>query len=211
MVELESWGWNLMTLGFLGTVALTLVRVWGYVHQWRRIWTERSVRSLSAPAFVYQAGASTCAVAYGASIGSLAMVLNGTVSLMLFTPVLVGISRFRGFRRAESLIAAMLAGLLIALLATSEKDFMYLLVMSGLMVTTWLVPLEILRNKDAGVVELRMIIASTLNSAFWLLYATAIGNWVLETINPVFLVSNVLTSVLWFRYRRRPARRTVAA
>lgn len=201
-VELQHWGWNPITIGFVGTIVFIIPRAWGYWHQAKRIWSERSGKSISNPAFIYIAGASCAAVTYGVAIQSIALMVSGATTMLLLLPILVGLWRFNGFDWKDRALCMVLTALVVGMIIFPVKDWFFMASMLGMVISSWLIPWEIFRNRDAGVVEVRMLIAGFCNSTFWLIYAFAIGDWVLQLINPIFLTSIIVTFVLWWRYRR---------
>lgn len=207
-MELQQWGWNPITIGFVGTLVFIFVRAWGYWYQTKKIWTERSGQSVSVTAFIYMAGANCCGLTYGIAIDSFALIINGLMTLLLLLPILSGLWKFKGFDRKEWMLCVFLLGAVVALVLSPFKDVIFLASMLGMIASAWLIPWEIFRNRDAGVVEIRMLFAGFMNASFWLVYAIAIGNWVLMLINPLILVSIVVTITLWWKYRRVSTPRT---
>ncbi len=61
---------------------------------------------------------------------------------------------------------------------------------------------EMWRAKSAGVVDARFIGILIISTAFWVVYAFAIRNWVMEVIYPLTLVILMLIFLLRFRYAR---------
>jgi len=203
-MEFQQFGWNAVTIGFIGTLVFNVVRIWGSAHQAGNIWRHRSGRSVSVSASVYQFGASGCTFAYGLFIHSAALMINGALTLLLLLPIVVGLGKFKGIGRTGAALLLAMIGLDAAMLALPRKDLIFFAATLGMIAASWLTPWEMWRNKDAGVVEIRMIISNLLNSSFWLIYAVAIGDWVLEFINPCFLASGLVALALWRRYRPSP-------
>jgi len=61
---------------------------------------------------------------------------------------------------------------------------------------------EMWRAKSAGVVDARFIGVLIISTAFWVVYAFAIQNWVMEVIYPLTLVVLILIFLLRFHYAR---------
>ena len=206
-MELQQFGWNAVTIGFIGTFLFNFVRVWGLGHQVARVWRQRSGQSLSVPAFCYQLGASGAVLTYGLFLHSLALIINGVLSLVLLLPLVIGLGKFKGIDRASAALLVTMVGVTLAMIFLPHKDWFFFASALGMIAASWLVPWEIWRNRHAGVVEVRMVLANLVNSTFWLIYAIAIGDWVLMFLNPNFLASGLVTLALWLRYR--PRRRSV--
>ncbi|KPJ85858.1 hypothetical protein AMJ57_01615 [Parcubacteria bacterium SG8_24] len=203
-MELQQFGWNAVTVGFLGTVLFTVVSAWSLWRQYRRIVARRSGRSVPVMTYTFRTVAFVAVLIYGLHIGSLALIFNGSLVVLIQLPILVALWRYRGFTRRERLACLGFLVLLTVMCLFPLKDWFLLAFALGTLGFNALMPYEIWRNRDAGSVEIRVLLVGLAGNSFWLTYACAIGDWVLMTVNPAFLTLSLLTTILWFRYRPRP-------
>jgi len=208
-MELTRFGWNALTMGFLGTIFLTGVCAWGLWQQKKAIWRDPSCQSISIIWFCYVATIYLTGLIYGWSINSLALMFNGLVLGLFHIPILWGLWKFKGFSRLEKTFALCLSIVIITMIVTPWKDWFFLISIFGNIFFTLTQPYQIWKNKNAGVVEIKLLSVYLLNSAFWLIYSYAINDWVLKIVNPIGLITIILTIVVWYRYHKETKKQTV--
>jgi len=199
-VEWQNWGLNALTIGSLGTIAFTFVEWWGLWKQKQAIWNEKSGESVSVSWFSYGTFFFAAFLFYGVHIASVAVIINSLLAI-IHIPILVGLWKFKGFSRHEKVQFVLLAGMVPAMAFLPWKDELFLIISFGTLYSFGTQPWELWKTKKAGVVEIRLIGVYFLSTLFWVVYAFAIGEWVLEIITPIVLIILGLTSVLWFKYR----------
>lgn len=200
-MELQTLGWNVLTFGFIGTLVFALVEAWGLWKQNKEIWRQKSGQSLSVTWVMYGAFLLMAGALYGTSIGSIALMAAGTLIGLMHLPVLVGLYKFKGYTRWNH---ALLISLFVALWFMREsphQDWFFLAFSFGSIASSVMQPYEIWRNKDAGVVAIQFVLAFLASTVFWVIYAFAIGDWVLMIISPAYLVILTATLCLWAKYR----------
>jgi uncharacterized protein with PQ loop repeat len=89
-----------------------------------------------------------------------------------------------------------------AMIFLIEKDLLMISLMFGTIVPLLMQLYEMWRTKSAGVLNARFIGILIISTAFWVIYAFAIRNWVMEVIYPLTLIFLILIFVLRFRYAR---------
>lgn len=201
-MELTQFGWNAVTISFLGTALFTLVESWGLWHQNKAIWKQKSGQSVSITWFSFFTATVVVVFVYGITINSIALIFNGLLLTLFHLPVLVGLWKFKGFNKAEKLLGVGLLVALAVMLATPIKDWFFLIFSFGLIASSVMQPIEIWRNKDAGVLEIKLLVSYLVSMSFWLVYSYAIRDWVLQIVAPLYLAVIVLTVAFWFRYRQ---------
>ena len=201
-MELSQFGWNALTIGFLGTVLFTFVEAWGVWQQKRAIWENQSGESVSVIWFSYFAALMAVMLIYGITIKSITLILNGLLLAILHVPILVGLWRFKGYTRTEKAMTACFLAAIAAMAIVPFKDWFFLLFTAGNVLFSLGQPYEIWKNKNSGVVEIKLLAVYLVSSLFWLIYAYAIGDWVLQILSPAYSVILTLTVLVWFRYRR---------
>ena len=202
-MEIARFGLNAVTVSFVGTIVFSVIMSWGFWRQARAIWRERSGRSLSAPSFLYATFVRIPILVYGLSIGSLALLVNGTVPFFPLLLIVLGLRKYKGFGRREWLLVAALSAAVALTAVLPDKGAVFMSWMFGSVAFNALQPLEMWRRRSAGVVEIRMLLMGLASNTFWLVYAFAIGDWLLEVINPAFSAINITSLILWLVFRRR--------
>jgi uncharacterized protein with PQ loop repeat len=200
-MNIPYFAWNAETIGFWGTIALTIVRLWGLWRQNKAIWVNRSGKSISVPLFSYSLFAFAIVTIYGLSIKNFAFVFNGVLHTIIYAPILIGLWKFKGFTKLEKILIISFLGTTLLAAILPHKDVFFFGSSVGNVVVSFLLPMEIYRNKNRGVVSIQFLWVSLINSSFWTLYGFAIKDWVLEITCPIFLAIAIVTILLWFKYK----------
>jgi uncharacterized protein with PQ loop repeat len=198
MIELEQFGWNLVTLTFGIIVLTTAVGVWGMAKQARTIWSRRSGRSVSVIMFSYAAAYMTAGVIYGFQIGSLALVCDLPWALLTVV-VLVGLWRYKGFRWYEYLLVMLFGGAAVAMSILPYKELFYLAFCVGNVVALVTQPWEMVREGTRGSVDRRFLWALLLTCLVWVTYGFAIGDLIVPLSNVAYGIVVIVTIILWDR------------
>jgi uncharacterized protein with PQ loop repeat len=199
-MELENFGWNILTIGFLGTIFFTFLEGWGLWQQKKAIWDNRSGKSVSVAMFSYSAVLFAAVFVYGLSENKIALWFNGLLCFVQI-PILIGLWKFKGFKKKERYLGIFLLSCLTTMIILPYKDWFFLLLSFGFLAAKITQPIEICREKSAGVVEIRLYIIYFVSSFFWMWYALATGDWVLKILCPIFFVILITTIILWAKYR----------
>ncbi len=210
-IEFQSWGYNAATIGFIGTAMFTILEIWGLWQQNKTIWKnpEKRGASVSIPWFSCFATGMTVSAIYGVSINSVALIFTGVSLGLMHIPILIGLWKFKGYSRFEKILCLLFLGVITAMAYTSAKNWFMLIVSFGGAVFSLAQPYEIWKKKDAGVVEIKLLIVYLLGTFFWIIYSFAVGDWVLEILNPSYFAILALTTILWFKYRQTEPAKTI--
>ena len=200
-MEFRNFGWNALTVSFLGTVFFTILRAWAYWKQGRAIWRQRSGQSVPVVNYTYLTVAAAAMFVYGVETESVALIFNGSASVLFRTSIVVGLWKFKGFSRIEKILTALFIVGLAVVISIDIDPRLLMAFLVGTVFVSLLQPFEIWRNRDAGVDEIRLLVVGLVNSLFWLVYAFACDDWALKLINPCFTALSLVTIVLWICYR----------
>lgn len=205
-VEFQNWGWNTLTISFIATVVVTLVETWGIYQQAKTIWKnpEKRGESVSTGLFTYLTAMFTVSAIYGAYKNTLAMLFTGIILGALHIPIIVGLWKFKGFAQWEKLLGLLSIGVVIGAFFTTDLDIYLLTINVGTAFFLLLQPYEIWKNKNSGVVEIRLLLVYLIGTFFWVIYSFAVDKWVLKILNLNAFAILILTTVLWFKYRQKP-------
>ena len=200
--EYREWGWNVLTIGAIGIVALVFVEGWGAWKQNQKIWREKSGESVSVIFFSYNFFSFTALIFYGAHIASGASILNGLLAFF-YIPILLGLWKFKGFTRKEKVLFFLYSMMVPAIAILPWKDEVFLIISLGIVYSVATVPWELWKMKKSGAVEIKLLIVFLVSTVFWVSYSFAIHEWVLEILTTINLILLGLATILWFRYRAR--------
>jgi len=120
-MELYNLGWNAITVSFIGTIFFSLLGTWGLVHQNRQIWQNRSGQSVSNIFFICSMFLFLTTLVYGIYIFSLAMIFNGLMRIIPHIPILIGLGKFKGFKKWEKIAFVVLSIFLAAMIISPYK------------------------------------------------------------------------------------------
>lgn len=198
-VEWQGWGYNALTISFIATAVFTVLEGWGFLMQNRSIWRNKSGESISVSLFIYFGCLFITVIAYGYCIKSIAAILNGMLGF-LHLPILFGLWKYKGYTKLETGCLCVFPVMIPAMIFLPWKDLLMISLLFGSIIPLAMQLYEMWRAKSAGVVDARFIGILIISTAFWVVYAFAIENWVMEVIYPLTLVILILIFVLRFRY-----------
>lgn len=210
MIELENFGWNLLTVSFSATIFFVLLGCWGLWQQNKYIWIKRSGKSLSTTWFICSLYLFISSFIYGLSINSLALIIVGVMRGLFHVPILAGLWRFKGFTRKQWLTLLILAVVAVVMIISPKdmKGVFYMLFSAGVLIPTSMQPIKIWKNKNPGVVSIELLIIYSMSSMFWVIYASIIGKLpiiMFSTANSMIFASTI---TLWFKYRNKKTLKT---
>ena len=125
-MELEHFGWNVLTFGFIGALVFAFVEAWGLWEQNKEVWRQRSGQSLSVTWVIYGAFLMVSGALYGTSTGSIALVAAGTLVGLMHIPVLIGLYKFKGYTRWNHALLLFLFVALWFMRESPHKDWFFL-------------------------------------------------------------------------------------
>ncbi|MBU0625000.1 hypothetical protein KKF05_01515 [Patescibacteria group bacterium] len=197
MIELEQFGWNMITFGFLGAMVTGALGFWGVIQQAQSIWSQRSGRSVSVFLFTHGSLFFAAGCIYGISIGSLALIIMGG-RLLVHIPILIGLWKFKGFKWWETASGLLFLAVFVAMVTSSHQDWFYFVISLGAAISIVPQLVELLIKPCRGAVDVRFLWIMLIGATFWTFYALAIGDWVLSIANPLFLMGVLATLVAWY-------------
>ncbi len=203
MVELNNFGWNVLTFSFLMTALFSLLGTWGLIRQLRAIRRFESAGSVSVIWMAVFTGAIAANLPYGLEQGSLTMLLHFACRMPFLALVLCPIYKYRGFTRHETvLFIAVGIGLVWMAIIPARASFFAFFSGAGA-VGLAAQPWEIWQCKSAGVVAVELLLIGFCSSLFWALYAWAIADQTLLFLSFAYTVVFTVTLSLWAYYRGR--------
>lgn len=201
-IEYRSWGLNASTVSFLATVFFTTFLGWAFWRQDKIVRDRRSGKSVSAIWHTYYAFYSVSALIYGLQTSSGALLYNGLLCIPRFF-VIAGLIKYKGFAPSEKNALVAFALMPVVLLAAPGHDAIFLGISFGSVIAFAFQPFEIWRSKDAGDVDIRLLVTYGIANGFWVVYAYATHIRALMIISPLMLFLSIVTITLWYFYRRK--------
>ena len=176
-MEIENFGYNIMTVGFIGASVLSGVIIWGLYKQNQKIWHSKSAESISVLYFSYAFFSVINGIVYGLAADSLLIIATNSIYFFLYCGIFSGLYKFRGFSNQEKLFSlAYLAG--IALMIFSEKkDLLLVIYCFGGYASMMKQIYEVIKNKSAGQLEVRLFMIYWVSVTFWIMYSYGIRNY----------------------------------
>ena len=80
-IEWQGWGYNALTISFIGTVIFIVLEGWGLRIKNRSIWRNKSGESISVILFIYLGCLFITVSIYGCCIKSIAAIFNGPAGI----------------------------------------------------------------------------------------------------------------------------------
>jgi len=199
-VEIKNWGFNTLIITSLLTLICTLIQGFGIVKQAGHIWREKSVKSISAPLFFLYFFFFFAFIFYGLEKHSLTMTISGLLAVLYF-PIIIGLIKFKKLNLFEIISLILSASIVPVMIMVKDKD-LFLLFLSFLsLLVLGTQPWKMLKEKSRGVVDITYVIIFMLSSLFWLGYAIAASNWVLQAFNSGSLLIYIFIIYLYRKYK----------
>jgi len=191
-VEIQNFGFNVLTISFLGTVLLTLLQMKSMYEQGKTIWEKRKGESVSVLQFSYFAAYLFAIFPYGIAQQSVALIFNAFLGMFCFY-VMVGLWRYkRGVPWYEWVFAFsfFLMIPLMIFLDSDGREFLFSALLFGILVFSTCQLYELMKEGKAGNITINVQKMFMLSNTFWFFYSSFIGNVPLMIFNPVMFVIN---------------------
>ncbi len=201
--EWKGWGWNVLTWVFIAMQCINILQGWAVVRQFHRIGRLRSGASVSVPLFAFAANVFLTFLVYGIAVCSLAAVLNGTLGC-LYLAVVFRLARYRRFSPVDWMMLGAVPIVIVAMCVTSHRGVLLAVLMGIGILPLVHQTLIVHRARSIGAIEPRFLLVFAASSTFLGMYGFAIGDLVLEIVNPIAAAVQCVTIALWLSYRRHP-------
>lgn len=208
---------NEITISIIATVFFAILQAWGLRKQNKLIQDKESGKSIAAIWFICSALNFVAMFIYGLfvyghsqiipdtlPIYGVGLMFNGGLLFLFHIPILRGLAKFKGFSIIEKRIFLVGVVGIIVMILLPIKAVMFLVFAFASIAGLVMQPLEILKEKSAGVVDIKLILIYTIATAWWLIFSFWLGKGELvpKIIFTTALTILFITTVLWFRYRK---------
>ena len=201
-VELQNFGFNMLTLTFLATLIFTVSQGIALIRQNKTIVKNRSGHSVNFIFFSYYGFSAIAVIIYGLGKNSLALTINGFLGFIALA-IIVNLLRFKPISLKEKIVGLGSAIVLPLIIFVPQRDLLFLIFGSIIGLTLLVQILEIWRNKSSGSVHPDQIIVSVISAVFWLIYAIILDIWPMEIINSLGLILWVLLYFSYWKFKVR--------
>ena len=197
-VEFHHWGWNVQTIGAIGTLICTVFQGWGFWKQSNVIWEKRSGESVSVPMTGFWLVYFCAFVIYAVSVPSIAMTANCLLGIPIAVATL-GLWRYKKRLVKEWGIVFLCTGFIPAMLFLPKKTVLIALYVPAY---AFLVHqgYEVWKN-GVGVLNSTFVAIFLATGFSWLVFTAATGQWIIFIFN--CLAGPVWVYILWKWYRTR--------
>lgn len=211
-MELLELGWNTGTYVFLAILCIVLLQALGLASQLRTIHIRRSADSVSIVNAAINFAYFWTLWMYGLSTLRFAMALAGLLNGVLFAFILRAVSRYKPMWRGIENSFLVGAYLFIFTSAVYEQGRaeLFSVVSFVTLFASVLQPIEILRSRQAGSVDVRLYGTFLVGALFWTAYGFSVDDLVLKIVCPIFALSHSIVIALCYMYRE-PRREALSA
>lgn len=196
--------WNAEFIGGTGIVVFVFVGLWALLRQNKDIWNGESGKSVSVIWFMYFLFLHIAIAIYALSLEKLSwpLLVNGVVRGGPHIPILIGLYKFKGFSRKEKWLLVIFSAGIAAMFFLPYKEMFFIVWSVGAFLSMLTQPYEIRKEKDAGVVNIHLLIFYLIGSVFWIVYSAGIRNWAVCSVSISYLFVSVLAIAAWIKYRK---------
>lgn len=199
--EYAHWGWNMATLGALGTVVFTIYQVLMLQRQNKRIWGNKSGEAVSVTTFSFMCFFLTTFALYGYYGKSFSVVFNGAAMAPFELAILVGLWKYKGYTKKEWLSVILSFMMVPSMILLPWKDEVYMVCSIGSVGGLLFQPIEIYREKKAGVIDIGLVAACLCSTVFWLVFTYYAGLMFVFSISASIFVILLAIVFLWYKYQ----------
>ena len=200
-VEYQSFGVNTVTVVTLAALLILFFKMQALYRQGLDVEEKKSVEGISTQLFVYNTALCAAAVPYGVAIGSMLIVISGSVGAILHLRVLLGIVRYRGLDRMDQMLLCVAVCSIPAMIIIPWKGAFYLACSVGGPYAQLTQANKLRKERRVGVLRFDTIVTNVVSTSLWVYYAFYIESLPLMILNPLSLLILISTALLWLRYR----------
>lgn len=200
-MEIQNFGWNILTLSAVAVIVFTIWQAWGLWKQYRTIVELKSGQSVSVTKFASTTTFFLLSGLYGYYIGSVLIPFTSIILTTMNLPVLYALKKYKGYTRKEKKWLMLFLITIPLMVIVPFKEVFYMAFAFARMVPFASQPLEMFREKKVGAVEIRLFWAYLTGALFWVTFYFAFGDPVLKTLSILNTSILAVTVFLYYWYR----------
>lgn len=207
--ELPHLSWNSETLSSLGIIFFIIFGSVALFIQGWKIWKNKSGASVSVMwTFVF----FFMFLAYpiiGSERNNLLMVWQGAFRILFYTPIVIGLHRFKGFTPKEIEFAKTLFIMIFLMIEYPSAGEFIFTVINFLGVLGVFAQGRLIKEEEkTGVVSATLLFAYATNAMLWIWYNYEIGDIFLFINAILFLAAYAYTIAVWLKFRLKELSRS---
>ena len=182
MKEIENIGFNLLTFSTLILATLSIAKIWYITKQGRKIWKEKSGKSVSLTWIFFIIFLHLAGGVFGIKENSLAFSL-GTFGALFYLYIFLGLLKYKEIKKRDKILFFIAPVILVLMIFSKYHELIFLLASVFSLGTIATQPLEMGEEEDNGVLEIRMVYAQGIMIIALFIYSFSFNNLVLEIIS----------------------------
>ena len=201
-VEVQRWGWNLITFSCLATICVTILQGSMTLQQGLKILRMRHAQSVSVAFFGFRLWTFASIFIYAFYAKSLALLVNGFVQTLVQAYVMAQLIRFkRDASRFDWSITVWSVGLVpLTFLTNGHPSFIAAIAVISLFPIV-LQNKELLLTRRTGSLSGPLILALNASSFFWTVYGFVVRDLAIMLFAPVASLLYALLGIQFLLYR----------
>jgi hypothetical protein len=200
-IEIKMFGLNWVTVFAFACIAMTLSEIWALVEQNRKIKKHKSGLALVNAWFIYFPFMFLACAIYGLERKSLALVAS-SIAAFFYIPIIFNLLRYNKRQKKDIAVFCSSASALVAMGVYNVKGLVFAGFQLIAVFILALEPIEILRARSTGVLDIRLIIVYCINTSIWLGYGLAAGDKLLALVTSLTLIVLSSIIIIWFWLRK---------
>ncbi len=207
-IEVQQFGFNLLTGVFIMTLIFTLIQAYALFKQNREIKHTRSGKSVSFVFFSYYCFSALAVIIYGFYKSSLALTINGLIGFIALS-IIINLWRYKKISGEERILSLFSVSALPLIIFVPQKDIPFFIF--GLIISAALVVqiYELRHNGSVGSFRPEQAVVSILSNIFWLSYALVMHIWPLQVINSLGLILWITLLLSYRKYKKEEEARII--
>ncbi|MBL7045293.1 MAG: hypothetical protein ISR98_01705, partial [Parcubacteria group bacterium] len=202
-MELLNFGWNNQTYVFLATLSVVLFGTWGLYGQAKKIWANRSGKSVSVVLISVLSFLYLSFVFYGVEKLSVACITQGVLRTALCVPIMLGLYRFKGFKMKEVILNILMCMVFVCMMFIQQIPLMFLVFNIASAIVAIFLPWEMVKEKSHGVVSMKLLVTSLTSFLFWLWYGIVFRDLIIIGTTTSLSIIFATSIVIWIYYWKK--------
>lgn len=192
---------NIENISMMGTYFFSILTAIGLVSQIVKILNKESAKSVSVIWNTEYLAHHLVVLSYGLAQARAPIIFNGLLISVVYIPLVFLIWKSKQITKIEKIATFFFVGFVVASFASKENGWAFfsfqIISAFAILLQGW----EIVKNEDAGSVDIKYILILATSILFWTGYAYSTDEKLLKVICPILLGSLSATTVAWFVYR----------
>ncbi|MEI6378907.1 MAG: SemiSWEET family transporter [Candidatus Falkowbacteria bacterium] len=201
--EIQSFGFNTLTVIFFITILFTVLQGYALYKQNKKVLKTKSGKSVSFIFFAYFGFSALAVSIYGLYKCSLALAINGLLGFLSLA-IVFNLLRFKPLGTREKILGLGSVIVIVLVIIIPQKDILFLFFGLVISATLLMQILEVWNNKSSGSVDPKQAFFSIFSSTFWLIYAIITSNLAFTIVSAVAVLMWAAMIILYLVFKDKP-------